>query len=186
MVYVNLNFFTVLFFLFFSYTCCATNTRSDNTLEISGIKFYLLELQLLPETSYSIHNKESNIYQIYTKIGLKNESGKTKKIEWEYTIRWDGPMIIELNPTSTHTKKPSRKGYPFGGNCCPEYKILKNKQTLNLRNLSESYYIENIDSEYIISIKGKVKINNIVQEYTFNTTKHLKYILNSDFWHKCN
>lgn len=80
MAYVNL-FFYVFIFCAFSYTCCATNTRSDNTLEISGIKFYLLELQLLPETSYSIHNKESNIYQIYTKIGLKNESGKTKKIE---------------------------------------------------------------------------------------------------------
>lgn len=183
MAYLNL-FLSV--FLLFSYTCGATNNKNDNIIVISGIKFYLLELQLLPETCYSIRNNESNVYQLYTKIGLKNESGKTKKLEWEYSIQWDGPMVVELKPASIHTKEVSRKGYQFGGNCCPEYKKLNNNQTHILENLSEAFYVENIDSEYIISIKGKVKINNIVQEYTFNTTKHLKYILNSDFWHKCN
>lgn len=184
MIYANLNFVVFLCFCVLSYTCGAANNRNDNILEISEIKFCLLELQLLPETFYSTHNNESSIYQIYTKIGLKNESGKTKKLKWEYTVRWDGPMDIELKPASTHAKEVTRKGYPFGDNCCPEYKKLNNKQTHILKNLSEAFYIENIDSEYIINIRGKITINNIEKEYTFNTRKNLKQILNSDFWNK--
>ena len=183
MAYVNL-FLSV--FLLFSYTCGATNNKNDNIIVISGIKFYLLELQLLPETCYSIRNNESNVYQLYTKIGLKNESGKTKKLEWEYSIQWDGPMVVELKPASIHTKEVSRKGYQFGGNCCPEYKKLNNNQTHILKNLSEAFYVENIDSEYIINIKGKIIINNIRKEYEFNTRKNLKQILNLYFWNKGN
>ncbi len=116
----------ILLFSCLSVVCGADNHESGNIVDISGVKLYLLELQVLPETCYSTHNKESNIYQIYTEIGIKNESGKTNKLEWEYTVRWDGPMAVELESTSGKTVLP--KGYPFGGNCCPEYKKLRNKE----------------------------------------------------------
>lgn len=171
-----------LLFLCFCVVYGADDNENSNIIDISGVKLYLLELQVLPETGYSVHNKENNIYQIYTKIGIKNESGKTKKLEWEYTVRWDGPMAIELKSASGKTVLP--KGYPFGGNCCPEYMKIRNKEKAVLRNLSEAYYIEDLDSDYVITIQGKIKVNNSEEKYAFTVKKNLKEILNVDFWGK--